>query len=143
MDGWTLRIEHMPIELSVGIYPHEQAPQPLLVSVEVHGHAKADPLDLADCLDYEPLCLWLTQTWPRSAHVPLLETRVNELFAFLFDSDARIQTATVGLYKERMGFGARCVGIERKTNREAFERLRAHRLSMTSVRPTLEQHLAP
>jgi dihydroneopterin aldolase len=117
---WTLRIEKMPIELAVGIYPHELRPQPLLVSLEVEGQAEADPNGLAGCLDYEPLCLWLHHEWPKSPHVPLLETRVNQVFAFLFESDPRITAARVGLYKKRMSLGAQAVGIERRTTREAF-----------------------
>jgi dihydroneopterin aldolase len=135
---WTLRVERMPIELSVGIYPHEHLPQPVLVSLEVQGRAEADPDDLEGCLDYEPLCLWLKQEWPRSPHVPLLESRVNQVFAFLFDSDPRITTATVGLYKERMSLGAQCVGIERRTTREAFERLRLKRSALSMIHSSVE-----
>lgn len=139
---WTLRVERMPIELAVGIYPHEQLPQPLLVTLEVEGTSDADPCDLEGCLDYEPLCLWLQQTWPQSPHVPLLETRVNEVFDFLFSSDPRIKAAKVGLYKERMSLGAKVVGIERRTTREAFEQLmhrRAQRLTTYSSLVTLSQ----
>lgn len=118
---WVLRIQKLPIELAVGIYPHEQKPQPLLVDIEVRGHADADPHDLEGCLDYEPLCLWLRQEWAQSAHVSLLETRVNQLIAYLFALDDRIQTAQVGLYKVNMALGAQAVGIERTTSREAFE----------------------
>lgn len=122
---WTLRIERMPIELAVGIYPHEQQAQPLLVSLEVEGHADADPRDLEGCLDYEPLCLWLRLEWPQSPHVPLLETRVNQVFEYLFATDPRITSARVGLYKQRMSFGAQSVGIERHTTRAEFDLLRS------------------
>ncbi len=122
---WVLRIQKLPIELAVGIYPHEQQRQPLLVDIEVRGRADAHPLDLDGCLDYEPLCLWLRQEWALSAHVPLLETRVNQLLAYLFALDGRIQTAQVGLYKVNMALGAQAVGIERTTTREAFEALQA------------------
>jgi len=133
---WTLRIERMPIELAVGIYPHELQAQPLLVSLEVEGLAEADPNALEGCLDYEPLCLWLHHEWPRSPHVPLLETRVNQLFAFLFGSDPRITAAKVGLYKQRMSLGAQVVGIERRTTREAFSRLlRAGETAVPSPSP--------
>lgn len=122
---WVLRIQKLPIELAVGIYPHEQQPQPLLVDIEVQGHADADPGDLDSCLDYEPLCLWLRQAWPRTPHVPLLETRVNQLLAYLFALDSRIQSAQVGLYKVSMAFGAQAVGMERSVTRQAFAVLQA------------------
>lgn len=122
---WVVRIQKLPVELAVGIYPHEQKPQPVLVDIEVHGRADADPLNLEGCLDYEPLCLWLRQTWAQTPHVPLLETRVNQLLAFLFAFDGRIHSAQVGLYKVNMAMGAQAVGIERRATREAFELLQA------------------
>lgn len=122
---WTLRIERMPIELAVGIYPHEREAQPLLVSLEVEGSADASPTDLAGCLDYEPLCLWLRSEWPHSPHVPLLETRINQVFEFLFAADPRIKAAKVGLYKQRMSSGAQAVGIERRAMRAEFAPLRS------------------
>ena len=126
----------MPIELAVGIYPHEQEPQSLLVDIEVQGRADADPENLDGCLDYEPLCLWLRQEWPRTDHVPLLETRVNQLLAYLFALDPRIQSAQVGLYKVNMALGAQAVGMARTTTRQAFETLQA---KYAATLPTFNQ----
>lgn len=122
---WVLRIQKLPIELAVGIYAHEQAPQPLLVDVELRGMAGAAPASLDDCLDYEPLCLWLRHSWPRSQHVPLLENRINQLLAYLFALDPRASWARVGLYKVHMAHGAQAVGMERSATREDFAPLQA------------------
>jgi len=51
----------------------------------------------------------------------LLEARINQLLAFLFGMDARVQTVWVGLYKQRMSRNAVAVGIERQTTRVEFD----------------------
>ena len=115
--GWTFRIDRTPIDLAVGIYPHELGPQPVLVSVDVHGEAAADPGSLEDCLDYEPLYQWLHHDWPKSPHVPLLETRINQVCDFIFGSDPRVASVKVGLFKQRLAQGAQAVGLERTMTR--------------------------
>jgi dihydroneopterin aldolase len=51
----------------------------------------------------------------------LLETRINELLARVFSLDRRVETAWVGLYKQRMSRQAVAVGIERSATRAEFE----------------------
>lgn len=114
---WTVKIERLETRLAVGIYDDEREPQPVWVSVTLSGLAPAVPSHLGDCLDYEPLCRWLASEWPRSPHVPLLETRVNEVFDFAFALDARVQEVSVGLYKQRVSRYATAVGIERSASR--------------------------
>lgn len=118
---WTVRIEKKPLDLAVGVYPYELAPQPVVVSLEIAGQAVAHPDTLSDCLDYEPLCRWLHYDWPKSPHVPLLETRINQVFDFVFKSDPRVTSVRVGLYKKRMALGAHAVGVERRLSRAEFE----------------------
>jgi 7,8-dihydroneopterin aldolase/epimerase/oxygenase len=122
---WTLRIDRKLIDLAVGIYPYEIGPQPVLVSIEVQGEAAADPSNLEDCLDYEPLNIWLHHDWPKSPHVPLLETRINQVFDFVFEADPRVTSVRVGLYKKRMALGAQAVGIERSMTRLQYRQRRA------------------
>jgi 7,8-dihydroneopterin aldolase/epimerase/oxygenase len=119
--AWTVRIERLAIQLAVGVHPNEREPQPLWVSVTLEGLAPASPETLDDCIDYEPLCRWLTQHWPQTPHTALLETRINELLAFAFGLDARVSAARVGLYKERMSRDAISVGVERHATRLEFE----------------------
>lgn len=125
MDSiWSVRIERLETLLAVGIYDEERAPQPVWVSVTLSGIAPAVPDDLADCIDYEPLCRWLASEWPQTPHTRLLETRVNEVFDFAFALDPRVHEVSVGLYKQRVSRYATAVGIERTTNRGEHARAR-------------------
>lgn len=119
--NWTIKIERMEIHLPVGIYPSELEPQPMWVSVTVVASAPASPHSLEQCFDYEPLCHWLAQVWPGTPHTPLLETRANQLLDFVFGLDARVQSVSIGLYKQNMSRQALAVGIERGATRAAFE----------------------
>lgn len=111
----------MQICLAVGVYAEEVEPQPVWVSLSASGLADASPETLSQCIDYEPLYRWLAEVWPGTPHVPLIETRINELLEFVFGLDSRVQEAWVGLYKQRMSHDAAAVGIERHTTRRAFE----------------------
>lgn len=111
----------MKIHLPVGIYAHELDPQPVWVSLTASGVASASPRSLDQCFDYEPLCHWLTEVWPRTPHTPLLETRVNQLLGFVFGQDERLENVWVGLYKQGMSRQAVAVGIERCSTRVEFD----------------------
>lgn len=117
---WTVRIERLPTELAVGVHAHEQALQPVQVSVVIKGRAAAHPDGLGDCLDYEPLLDWLTRQWPASPHVALLESRLNELFEYCFALDVRIDSVWAGLYKPTLCRGAAAVGMERGLTRREY-----------------------
>lgn len=94
---WTIRVDRMPISPAVGVHPDEVEAQAMWVSVRASGDAAASPRTLAECIDYEPLCRWLTEVWPRSAHVHLLESRINELLDRVFGLDPAVEEAWVGL----------------------------------------------
>ena len=134
---WTVRIERLETHLPVGIYAHEREAQPMWVSLTATGEASAQPDSLSECFDYEPLCRWLTQEWPTSPHTPLLETRVNQIMAFVFASDRRVRDVWVGLYKQRVSQQALVVGMERASSRAEFETLRFQ----SAETPTLLQSL--
>lgn len=138
---WTVKVERLEILLPVGIHADELEPQPLWVSLTASGVAPASPTSLEQCFDYEPLCRWLSQEWPRTPHTPLLETRANQLLAFLFGLDRRLQSVWVGLYKQRMSRHAVAVGIERQTTRPEFEaQLRAAAASGLTRAPESAAH---
>jgi dihydroneopterin aldolase len=118
---WTVRVERLEIRLPVGIHADELEPQPLWVSLTATGRTPATPDSIEQCFDYEPLCRWMSQAWPQTPHTPLLETRVNQLLAFAFGLDRRVQKIWVGLYKQRMSSDAVSVGIERQATRGEFE----------------------
>jgi 7,8-dihydroneopterin aldolase/epimerase/oxygenase len=117
---WTIKIDRMEIRLPVGIYADELEPQTVWVSLTATGAAKASPQSIDQCLDYEPLCHWLADVWPHTPHTPLLETRINQLLTHVFSLDLRVETAWVGLYKQRMSRQAVAVGIERSMTRTEF-----------------------
>lgn len=117
---WTVRIESLQTRLRVGVYGHEHEPQPVLVSLRISGLAETIPSTLAQCFDYEPICRWVLDEWPLSAHTPLLETRLNELVSHVF-SDSRITDIWIGLYKTQPIPQARFVGLERDVTRLQFE----------------------
>lgn len=137
---WTVRIERLATELPVGIYDNEREPQPVWVSLTATGEANAVPGTLDECFDYEPLCNWLTQEWPKSPHTPLLETRVNQVIGFVFAADARIHQVWVGLYKQRVSHQAHAVGMERSSTRAEFEVLRCKELDPSSSNSSLSDH---
>ena len=117
---WTVRVQSLRTRLRVGIYEHERESQPVLVSLCISGLAETFPSTLAQCFDYEPICRWVLDEWPLSAHTPLLETRLNELVNHVF-SDKRITDVWVGLYKTQPLPQAQFVGLERDITRLQFE----------------------
>ena len=119
---WSVRIDRLEIVLPVGIHEDEQAPQPLWVSLLATARAAASPVNIGQCVDYAPLYHWLTAIWPQTPHTPLLETRVNELCAFIFDWDPRVHRLAIGMYKQRVSRSAVAVGIERTVTRSEFRR---------------------
>ena len=135
--SWTVRVERLDIQLPEGIHADEVEPQPVWVSLAATGMAPASPNSLDQCFDYEPLCRWLLDEWPRTPHTPLLEARINQLLAFLFGLDARVQTVWVGLYKQRMSRNAVAVGIERQTTRVEFD-AQQRAAAADSIRRTTE-----
>ena len=130
---WTARVESLETRLRVGVYAHEHEPQPILVSLRISGLAEASPSTLAQCFDYEPICRWMLDEWPLSAHTPLLETRLNELLGRVF-ADSRITDVWIGLYKTQAIPQASRVGLERDITRLQFEEQQQH-LQATATRP--------
>lgn len=138
--SWTVRIDRLETQLAVGIYANELDAQPVWVSLTATGEASAEPTSLEECFDYEPLCRWLTQQWPRTAHTPLLETRVNQVMAFIFASDPRVRSVWVGLYKQRVSQQAFAIGMERSASRAEFEALRLQPVESASSPEPLTTH---
>jgi len=130
---WSVSIERLCTQLRVGVYDHEREPQPVWVTLRLRGSAAACPTALGECIDYEPLCRWITEQWPCTPHIPLLETRVNELLAFTFDFDRRVQEVQVGLAKQRVSGSAVAIGIERSVSRTEFEAQRRHAEIMAAL----------
>lgn len=136
---WSVRVERLCTQLRVGVHDHEFEPQPVWVTLRLRGVSRACPTSLGECIDYEPLCRWVTEEWPRTPHTPLLETRVNELVAFAFDLDGRVREVHVGLAKQRMSGSATSVGIERCISRQEFEAQRRYLKTTAASRAQSER----
>jgi len=108
---WTIEVEDIETSSRVGIWEHEREPQPIRICISMQAIALAFPRKIEDCLNYEPICRWLTDVWPKQPHTPLLETRVRELVDFLFYFDTRIERVNVGIMKLKAIPQARGVGV--------------------------------
>ena len=121
---WTVRVEDLRTRLPLGGSAALARLEPVSVSVVVNGLAPDAPDGREECIDLEPLCHWITESWPQTAPTPVLEARVNELLARVFDADRRVQDAWVGVYRESAAGGARRWGVERQASRLQFQQQR-------------------
>lgn len=118
---WTVRVGALKTRLRVGVHAHETKPQPVIVSLRISGLADIAPTALEQCFDYEPLCRWLQDDFPKTPHVDLIETRINEIAHHIFSYDKRVMEVWVGLYKEKAVPDAERVGLEREMTRRQFD----------------------
>ena len=118
---WTIEIEDIETSSRVGIWEHEREPQPIRICISMQAIAPAFPRNIEDCLNYEPICRWLTDEWPTQSHTPLLETRVRELVDFLFYFDTRIERVNVRILKLKAIPQARGVGVRVAMTRNDHE----------------------
>lgn len=120
MSDWTVRIDKLRLQLAVGLGSDEQGLQPVTVSLVAHARTPMHPATLSECFDYVPLLRWLSDEWPRSAQLALLESRLNEIAAYVYRLDARVHRVWVALHKDRLSGTSAGVGLERWTEREDF-----------------------
>lgn len=118
---WTVRIHRLETMLRVGSGEEEQHLQPVTASLRISGLAETHPEEIVQCFDYQPICRWVVEEWPHTPHVPLLETRLNELVEHIFTHDKRVMDLWVGLYKSRAVRQAEFVGLEREVSRRQFQ----------------------
>jgi dihydroneopterin aldolase len=118
---WTIEVEDIETFSRVGILAHERELQPIRIRISMQAIAPAFPHNIEDCINYEPICRWLTDVWPMEPHTPLLETRVRELVNFLFCFDTRIERVNVGILKLKAIPQARGVGVRVAMTRSDHE----------------------
>ena len=118
---WTIEIADIETRLRVGIWEHEREFQPIRINISIRAIALACPISIEDCLNYEPICRWIIDSWPTQPHTPLLETRLRELIDFIFDFDARIEWADVAISKPAAIPQASGVGIRMVLSREEYD----------------------
>lgn len=103
--------------LRVGIWDHEREFQPVRVSLSLRARMSGGNLDgLA-------ISRWITGEWPKSPHIPLLETRLRELMQFVFEFDPRIEWADIALSKPWACREARGVGVRMALSRDEYGRV--------------------
>ena len=119
----NIRIHKLKTTSKVGIWEHEKNAQPILISIQIQGIASAFPSDISECIDYEPICSWLTKDFPNLPHTSLLETRLFEILKYIFDSDNRIDSVNVNLSKTSAFPNVQSVGISKDLDRASFEAL--------------------
>lgn len=117
---WTIEVADIDTQLRVGIWDHERDFQPIRINLALRAIAPSSPRSIEDCLNYEPICRWIIDTWPKQPHTPLLETKIRELMDFIFDYDARIEWADVAISKPKAIAGARGVGIRMALARDDY-----------------------
>jgi 7,8-dihydroneopterin aldolase/epimerase/oxygenase len=108
---WTIEISNLATKLRVGIWDHEREFQPICIDLSIRAITSAFPQSIEDCLDYQPICHWITDEWPKQAHTPLLETKLCELMHFVFAFDARIEWIDAAISKPNAIAEARGVGV--------------------------------
>lgn len=118
---WTIEIKDIDTQLRVGIWEHERDYQPIRICISMRAIVPVFPQSIEDCLNYEPICRWIIDEWPKSPHTPLLETKLSELMRFIFDSDARLEWADVAISKPKAIADVRGVGIRMAISREDHE----------------------
>lgn len=118
---WTIEIVDIETQLRVGIWEHERELQPIRINISLRALAAACPKTIEDCLDYEPICHWIIDSWPTQPHTPLLETRLRELISFVFEFDERIEWADVAISKPAALSQVQGVGVRMALSRAEYE----------------------
>lgn len=119
---WTIEISDICTQLRVGILDHEREFQPIRISVSIRAIASASPQTIEDCLDYQPICRWITEEWPEQPHTPLLETKLRELMSFIFSYDSRVVWTDVAISKPMAIPAAFGVGVRMALSRADHEK---------------------
>jgi 7,8-dihydroneopterin aldolase/epimerase/oxygenase len=118
---WTIEIANINTQLRVGIWDHEHEYQPIQINLSIRAIAPTFPNTIADCLNYQPICLWITDEWPKQPHTPLLETKLQELMSFIFDFDSRVEWADLAISKLTAIPAAYGVGVRMALSRDDYE----------------------
>jgi dihydroneopterin aldolase len=113
----TIAFSGLETRLRVGIWDHEREFQPVCVNLSLHARLSDGSLDSLAILR------WITDEWPTSPHIPLLETRLRELMQFVFEFDTRIESVDIALSKPWACGEARGVGVRMALSREEYERV--------------------
>ena len=112
----TIAFTGLETRLRVGIWDHEREFQPVRVTLSLRARLSGGNLDSL------AIPRWITSKWPKSPHIPLLETRLRELMQFVFEFDSRIEWVDIALSKPWACPEARGVGVRMALSRDEYER---------------------
>ena len=104
----------------VGIWEHEKILQPILINLEIEVNSKTFPRDIEDCMDYDPICNWLTNEFPKLPHTKFLEVRILEIFNFVFKFDEKVKLVNISIVKTNAFPNIYSVGINRVMSKAKF-----------------------
>jgi len=124
---WSVVIQSLRTTMRVGLHSHEYDPQPVQITLKVSSLASSDPESIDQCVDFDPLVRWLSQTLPTMPGPALLENRVNDIAQYVFSADKRILGVWVALYKEAAVNTSAFIGVEKEMTRRQFEDLQRKR----------------
>ena len=117
----TISIDDIKTSSKVGIWEHEKNSQPILISIKIEGVAPVMPDQIEECIDYEPIVNWLLNDFRRLPHTNFLETRLMEIFEYIFAQDEQIVSVMVKIYKTSAFINTKNVGIEMKLDKKTFK----------------------
>lgn len=117
MPSCSIAFTGLETRLRVGIWDHEREFQPVRVSLSLRARLSDGSLDSL------AIPRWITGEWPKSPHIPLLETRLRELMQFVFEFDPRIEWADIALSKPWACRESRGVGVRMALSRDEYERV--------------------
>lgn len=110
----SIAFSGLETRLRVGIWEHEREFQPVRVTMSLRA------LMADGNLESLAIPRWITSEWPKSPHVPLLETRLRELMQFVFELDPRIEWTDIALSKPWACREARGAGVRMALSREEY-----------------------
>ena len=120
---WRVVLKDVAVNARVGIHPHEQDAQRLLVSVEAEGVFPYPAISLADCLNYEDIHSYIA-SWEKQGHTPFLETLAVQLLTYIFTKDSRVSKVRVAVGKPDIFSNCALAGVEATWLRADYERLK-------------------
>ena len=86
---WTIEIRELKTWLRFGM--SDNLPQAVSVDIGIRARTPVRPQAIEDCVNYQPICRWALDDWPRHAHLPLLDGHAGALLDFIFAFDERIE----------------------------------------------------
>jgi FolB domain-containing protein len=101
-----LALRDVRVAVRLGAHLQERAaPQPVSVDVELYRHhGRFLGSGLADCLDYDRVFRYLTESWPQRPHTELLEELAEDLLRFCL-LDERVEACRVVIRKPEIYAG--------------------------------------